>query len=109
MKSFAVTLIVGASLMLPFAASAQVQNAGPDGSTGANSVGSSFTSPGPSVGASGGTTGSASAGPSTQVQNAGPDGSTGANNVGGLATPSGAGNNAGQSAGRAAQPGRTHQ
>jgi hypothetical protein len=106
MKTFVGALIVGASLMLPFAAWAQVQNAGPNGSTGANSVGSSFTSPGPSAGASGASSG---AGASTQVQNAGPDGSTGANNVGGLATPSGAGNNAGQSAGRAAQPGRIHQ
>jgi len=110
MKNFVGTLIVGASLMLPFAASAQVQNAGPDGSTGANSVGSTFTSPSPSAGASGATSGGASAGASTQVQNAGPDGSTGGNNVGGLATPSGAGNNAGQSAGHAAQPGgRMHQ
>src|SRR5207253_1530345 len=102
MKTVVGTLIVVGSLVLPFAASAQVQNAGPDGSTGANSVGSSFTSPGPSAGAGSGTSG---AGASTQVQNAGPDGSTGANSVG-AAAPAPA---ARQSAGGAAQSGRTHQ
>jgi len=89
------TLIVVASLVLPFAASAQ------QGSTGANSVGSAFASP--SSGASGATTGGVDAGASTQVQNSGPDGSTGANNVGTtLAAPSG------QSAGNP-HPGQTHQ
>ena len=94
MKSY-ITLIVVASLVLPFAASAQ------QGSTGANSVGSAFTSP--SSGASGTTTGGADAGASTQVQNSGPAGSTGGNNVGAvLAAPAPA-----QNAGNG-QPG-THQ
>ena len=106
MKNFVGTLIVGASLMLPFAASAQVQNAGPDGSTGANSVGSTFTSPSPSAGASGATSGGASAGASTQVQNAGPPGSTGANAVGAAQPAPSAGN---QSVGGTAHPDRTHQ
>jgi hypothetical protein len=98
MKTFSGTLIVVASLMLPFAASAQ------QGSTGANSVGSAFTSPGPSTGAGGGTGGGADAGASTQVQNAGPAGSTGGNNVGAtLPAPS-----AGQSA-AGTHPDRTHQ
>jgi hypothetical protein len=97
MKTFPKTLIVAASLMLPFAASAQ------QGSTGANSVGSAFTSPGPSSGASGGTTGGADAGSSTQVQNAGPAGSTGGNNVGATLAPPPAAQSAGNR-----QPG-THQ
>jgi hypothetical protein len=97
MKTFSKTLIVVASLVLPFAASAQ------QGSTGANAVGSAFTSPAPSSGASGATTGGANAGASTQVQNAGPAGSTGGNSVGAaLAAPAPA-----QNAGNG-QPG-THQ
>jgi hypothetical protein len=96
MKTFSKTLIVVASLVLPFAASAQ------QGSTGANAVGSAFTSP--SSGASGTTTGGADAGASTQVQNSGPAGSTGGNNVGAvLAAPSPA-----QNAGNG-HPGQTHQ
>jgi hypothetical protein len=95
MKTSFKTLIVVASLVLPFAASAQQR------STGANSVGSAFTSP---SGASGATTGAADAGASTQVQNSGPAGSTGGNNVGAvLAAPSPA-----QNAGNG-QPGQTHQ
>jgi hypothetical protein len=100
MKTFSRTLIVAASLLLPFAASAQ------QGSTGANSVGSALTSPAPSSGASGATTGGADAGSSTQVQNAGPAGSTGGNNVGAtLAAPAPA---PAQNAGNG-HPGQTHQ
>jgi hypothetical protein len=94
MKNFAAALIISASLMLPFAASAQ------QGSTGANSVGSAFATPAPS----GATTGGADSGTSTQVQNSGPAGSTGANNVGStLAAPAPA-----QNAGNG-HPGQTHQ
>jgi hypothetical protein len=73
MKTLSKTLIVVASLVLPFAASAQ------QGSTGSNSVGTNFA-PAPSSAATGATTGGADT--STQVQNAGPAGSTGGNNVG---------------------------
>ena len=106
MKTFTRTLVVVASLLLPFAASAQVQNAGPDGSTGGNSVGSALTSPGPSAGAGGATSGAAGAGASTQVQNAGPAGSTGANAVGSVQPAPSA---TGQSVGGTAHPDRTHQ
>jgi hypothetical protein len=102
MKAFSRTLIVVASLMLPFAASAQ------DGSTGANNVGSAFASPAPSSNASGATTGGADAGASTQVQNAGPAGSTGGNNVGATLAAPPAGNS-GQSVGTAHPGGQTRQ
>ena len=69
------------------------------GSTGANSVGSAFSTPAAPSNPADGT------GASTQVQNAGPDGSTGGNNVGAaVSAPT-----AGRSVGSVPHAAPTHQ
>jgi hypothetical protein len=70
--------IAAAVILAAPTAWAQVQNGGPQGSTGGNSVGVAINAPAPSVGAGGNvgaSTPGANAGASTQVQNAGPAGS----------------------------------
>ena len=72
------SLVLAAALSLVASASwAQVQNAGPQGSTGGNSVGAALSAPAPSAPAA-----NADVPSGVQVQNGGPSGSTGSNNVG---------------------------
>jgi hypothetical protein len=80
-KSF---LIIAALTLSAPLAMAQVQNAGPQGSSGGNNVGAAVA---PAASAPAQTpAASADTGP-RQVQNAGPQGSAGGNNVGASVTP----------------------
>jgi len=109
-KSF---LIAVAVILTAPTAWAQVQNAGPQGSTGGNSVGAAINAPAPTAGAganAGASTPGANAGASTQVQNAGPGGSTGSNNVGAtLAAPANPAPSTATGTIQSGQSGRSHQ